>query len=75
MSELVGKWEHVNSENLEEFFKTIGLNAVTRKLAMKSSPKITIENDGKKWKIKTKVSSLVTMNTECTEDQEFIESI
>ena len=74
MSEFVGTWQHSRSENLEAFFKALGLNIVARKMASKSNPKMTIENEGKKWKIKLQINSLITTNTECTEDEEFIDS-
>ncbi len=74
MSGFVGTWQHVKSENLDAFFKAMGMNIIVRKMASKSNPKITIENDGVVWKIKVQMNPVLKSEIECTEGQEFIES-
>jgi hypothetical protein len=80
MSELVGTWKYVDSsDNFDEFFKEIGLNKLSRKLAVKQinwqkgKTKTTMANNGKKWKI-TSISALTSKNIEFNEKEEFIES-
>lgn len=53
MSNLVGTWDLVESENFDEFLKELGVNFVTRKAVTVLKPTVVISNDGSKWCIKT----------------------
>lgn len=71
---LVGIWEYEKCENFDEFLKSQNMNYLTRKMAIKSKPTITIENTDKNWKIKTKINKMMSLEFTCKEEEEFMDS-
>ncbi|XP_070576161.1 fatty acid-binding protein-like [Ptychodera flava] len=54
MSQLVGKWKHDHSDNLDNFFKAMKVGIVARKLAGSTSPSVEITvSDDDTWTIVT----------------------
>ncbi|XP_076265419.1 fatty acid-binding protein-like [Rhynchophorus ferrugineus] len=54
MSKLVGKYTHFRSENLDEYFKAVGVPYIPRKMMCASNPTIDIsKSDDEKWTINT----------------------
>lgn len=49
--QFVGKWNLVESENFDEYMKTIGVSYLTRKMAANLKPVLTIEVNGDHWKL------------------------
>ncbi|BFZ18213.1 hypothetical protein BsWGS_21252 [Bradybaena similaris] len=41
-----GKWKQTKAENIDDFFKEMGLNFILRKLAMQASPEVEITVNG-----------------------------
>jgi len=56
MTEITGRWKLVDSENFEEFMKTLGVGMVMRKLGASSKPIVEITNTGDDWSIKTETA-------------------
>ncbi|XP_008553338.1 sodium/calcium exchanger regulatory protein 1 isoform X1 [Microplitis demolitor] len=52
MSKIVGKYQHERSENLDEYFKTLNLPYLVRKMIYISNPRKEITKEGDKWIIK-----------------------
>ncbi|KAK9707694.1 Lipocalin / cytosolic fatty-acid binding protein family [Popillia japonica] len=54
MVEIVGKYQHQRNENLEEYFKAIGVPYIPRKMMLSTSPSldITVDETGE-WCITT----------------------
>ncbi|XP_078664927.1 cellular retinoic acid-binding protein 2-like [Branchiostoma floridae x Branchiostoma belcheri] len=48
-----GNWKHVESENFEDYLKALGVGFAMRKIAVNTSPRIEIQQDGDSFKIKT----------------------
>ncbi|XP_071486997.1 fatty acid-binding protein-like [Diadema setosum] len=55
MSQLVGKWKLVRSDNFEEYLKKMGVNAPMRKLAIHMYPTCEITRNGDQFAIKMNV--------------------
>ncbi|KAH0551900.1 sodium/calcium exchanger regulatory protein 1-like [Cotesia glomerata] len=53
MSKILGKYQHERSENLDEYFKTLELPYLVRKMINISNPKIEVTKDGDKWIVTT----------------------
>lgn len=51
----IGVWNHEKSENVDEFLKAMGVGSVKRKMATAMNPSFTVELDGNKLVIHTKV--------------------
>ncbi|XP_074109208.1 fatty acid-binding protein, liver [Cotesia typhae] len=49
MSKILGKYQHARSENLDEYFKTLQLPYLVRKMINMSNPRIEVTNEGDKW--------------------------
>ena len=56
MSQLVGVWDLVSSENWDEYLKEIGVGMVMRKTAGSIRPTVTLENFGDQWNMKVRFS-------------------
>ncbi|XP_057336082.1 sodium/calcium exchanger regulatory protein 1-like isoform X1 [Microplitis mediator] len=52
MSKIVGIYQHEKSENLDEYFKTLNLPYLARKMIYISNPRKEIRKEGDKWIIK-----------------------
>ncbi|KAK3083929.1 hypothetical protein FSP39_005503 [Pinctada imbricata] len=55
MAALVGKWEYVSAENLEQYMEASGVPENLREMARKSQPNIEVVQSGDSWTIKTVV--------------------
>ncbi|KAK1119261.1 hypothetical protein K0M31_013450 [Melipona bicolor] len=53
MTSIVGTYQHESNENLDEYFKAVGVPYIPRKMMCMSSPRLEISNDGDKWTIRT----------------------
>lgn len=73
--DFAGTWEMRSSENFEELLKTLGVNVMLRKIAVKaaSKPLVEITQDGETLSIKTSTSVRTTHIT-FTVGQEFNEA-
>ncbi|XP_015110940.1 sodium/calcium exchanger regulatory protein 1 [Diachasma alloeum] len=52
MVKIVGKYQHERSENLEEYFRTLGVPYVVRKMMSISNPRIEISQNDDEWTLK-----------------------
>jgi hypothetical protein len=73
MSQLVGVWDVVSSENWDEYLKEIGVGMVMRKTAGSLKPTVTLENSGDQWNMKVS-SSLKSSELSWTVGVQFEES-
>ncbi|XP_051813308.1 cellular retinoic acid-binding protein 2a [Acanthochromis polyacanthus] len=73
--DFAGTWEMKSSENFEELLKTLGVNVMLRKIAVKaaSKPLVEITQDGETLSIKT-FTTVRTTHITFTVGQEFNES-
>lgn len=53
MTSIVGTYQHESNENLDEYFKAVGVPYIPRKLMCMSSPQLEISNNDDKWTIRT----------------------
>ncbi|XP_015603131.2 fatty acid-binding protein homolog 5 [Cephus cinctus] len=72
MARILGTYQHERNENIDEYFKAIGVPYIARKMMSASSPRLEIKQDGDKWIIRTismirTVESIFTLNTEYEE--------
>lgn len=73
MSKLVGVWNLVESENWDEYLKTMGVGYITRKAAGTIKPTLTISNEGNNWTLKL-TSTFKNSETNFTDGVAFDES-
>ncbi|XP_011308928.1 fatty acid-binding protein-like [Fopius arisanus] len=52
MAKIVGKYQHERSENLDEYFRTLGVPFIARKMMSVSNPRIEIIQDEDEWTLK-----------------------
>ena len=52
MAACTGKYKLTQSENFEEFMKALGVGLVTRKLGNKSTPTVTVTEEGGEYTFK-----------------------
>lgn len=69
-----GKYQHERNENLDDYFKAIGVPYIPRKMMLTSRPTLEVKQEGDKWTIKT-ISLLRTMELTFTLGEEFTESM
>lgn len=69
--QLVGSWKQVDSKNLDEFFSTIGMKTLSRKITASFQSTVALRNDGRDWTIKQQLSPFGRSVIKCTEDVEF----
>lgn len=74
MSDLIGTWELVSSENLDGYLKALRVPYVWRRAARLVRPVLEIRNEEKRWWIKT-MTKLKDTELVAEEDEEFDESI
>ncbi|XP_060073975.1 fatty acid-binding protein, brain-like [Ylistrum balloti] len=60
---LVGKWEFVSAENLDQYMEATGVPEALREVARKSKPSMDILQSGDSWTIKTTVGDTVKDTT------------
>merc|ERR1712117_68726 len=71
--QLVGCYQHVSSENLEEFLETMDIPGPMRSMMANTEPKVEITNDEDSWTVCYKVNIMsITLAFEI--DQEFEET-
>ncbi|XP_068206606.1 fatty acid-binding protein-like [Palaemon carinicauda] len=52
MVKFEGKYEHVKSENFDEFLKSIGVPLIPRKMVTSSNPVVEVSKEGDVWVIR-----------------------
>ncbi|XP_076245301.1 fatty acid-binding protein-like [Calliopsis andreniformis] len=72
MTSIVGNYQHDRNENLDEYFKAIGVPYIPRKMMGMSSPRLEISNDDNKWTIRT-ISMMRTVELIFTLGEEYEE--
>ncbi|XP_012138901.1 fatty acid-binding protein isoform X2 [Megachile rotundata] len=72
MSSIVGTYQHERNENLDEYFKAVGVPYIARKMMSMTSPRLEISNDGDKWTIRT-ISMIRTVEIVFTPGEEYEE--
>ncbi|XP_050586324.1 sodium/calcium exchanger regulatory protein 1-like isoform X2 [Bombus affinis] len=72
MVSIVGTYQHERSENLDEYFKAVGVPYIPRKIISMSSPRLEISNDCDKWTIRT-ISMIRTTEITFTLGEEYEE--
>ncbi|XP_026670937.1 uncharacterized protein LOC108626820 [Ceratina calcarata] len=72
MASIVGTYQHESNENLDEYFKAVGVPYIPRKMMSMSSPRLEISNDGDKWTICT-ISMFRTAQLTFTLNEEYEE--
>ncbi|XP_035735737.1 fatty acid-binding protein, adipocyte-like [Vespa mandarinia] len=53
MAPIVGTYQHERNENIDEYFKDLGVPYIARKMMGLASPRLEISNEGEKWTIRT----------------------
>ncbi|XP_076755915.1 fatty acid-binding protein-like isoform X2 [Xylocopa sonorina] len=53
MTSIVGTYQHERNENLEEYFKAVGVPFIPRKMMCMTRPQLEILNVDDKWTIRT----------------------
>ncbi|KAK2576255.1 hypothetical protein KPH14_005621 [Odynerus spinipes] len=74
MAPIVGTYQHERNENLDEYFKALGVPYIARKMMGLSSPRLEILNEGEKWTIRT-VSMMRTLETTFVLGEEYEETM
>ncbi|CAH1976355.1 unnamed protein product [Acanthoscelides obtectus] len=74
MVQIEGKYVCEKNENLNEFFSSIGVPFVPRKIMCNSSPSMEIKKEGEKWTITT-ITLFRTAVTEFKLGEEFEEDM
>ena len=72
MTSIVGNYQHERNDNLDEYFKAVGVPYIPRKMMSMSHPQLQISNDGDKWTIRT-ISMLRTIELTFTLGEEYEE--
>ena len=72
MTAIVGNYQHDRNDNLDEYFKAVGVPYIPRKMMSMSHPQLQITNDGDKWTIRT-ISMLRTVELTFTLGEEYEE--
>ncbi|XP_017790990.1 PREDICTED: fatty acid-binding protein 12-like isoform X1 [Habropoda laboriosa] len=72
MSSIAGTYQHESNENLDEYFKAVGVPYIPRKMMCMSSPRLEILNDSDKWTIRT-ISMIRTVEVTFTLGEEYEE--
>ena len=72
MTSIVGNYQHERNDNLDEYFKAVGVPYIPRKMMSMSHPQLQISNDGDKWTIRT-ISMIRTVELTFTLGEEYEE--
>ncbi|CAF4415633.1 unnamed protein product [Rotaria sp. Silwood2] len=70
---LIGTWDHVRSENLDDFLKEVGVPMLIRMVAKRSNPRVVISKNDDVWTIRTE-TALKTQTTSFTPGIEFTDT-
>ncbi|XP_033230819.1 sodium/calcium exchanger regulatory protein 1-like [Belonocnema kinseyi] len=74
MAQKVGKYQHERNENLDGYFKAVGVPYIPRKMVLTASPTLEIKQEGDKWTIRT-ISIMCTSEITFTLEKEFEEAM
>ncbi|XP_034951785.1 fatty acid-binding protein, liver-like [Chelonus insularis] len=74
MVQIAGKYQHERSENIDEYFRTLGVPFLVRKMMSVSYPTLEISQDGDKFTLKT-TTLIRTQVSEFTLGVEYEESM
>lgn len=74
MVEIAGTYNHERNENLDEYFKAIGVPYIGRKMMAMSNPRLEVENNGEKWTIRN-ISAMRTSSLTFSLGVEYEESM
>ncbi|KAI4490890.1 hypothetical protein M0804_003834 [Polistes exclamans] len=74
MAPIVGTYQHERNENIDEYFKDLGVPYVARKMMGLASPRMEISNEGEKWSIRT-VSMMRTIELKFVLSEEYEETL
>ncbi|XP_014607049.1 PREDICTED: myelin P2 protein-like [Polistes canadensis] len=74
MAPIVGTYQHERNENIDEYFKDLGVPYVARKMMGLASPRMEISNEGEKWSIRT-VSMMRTIELIFVLSEEYEETL
>ncbi|XP_014215593.1 cellular retinoic acid-binding protein 2-like [Copidosoma floridanum] len=75
MASLVGNYQHVKNENLDEYFKVIGVPYIPRKMMSMTSPRLEISKaEDDKWSIRI-ITMMRTVELTFKIGEEFEESM
>jgi hypothetical protein len=74
MSQLIGQWELVGSENFDEYLKALDVNVLIRKTVAKLKFTIVISKDGDNWRIQS-LSTFKDFDYKFVDGVEFIDSL
>ncbi|XP_076280782.1 fatty acid-binding protein-like [Lasioglossum baleicum] len=72
MASIVGSYQHERNENLDEYFKAVGVPYIPRKMMCMTSPRLEILNDDDKWTIRT-ISMIRTVEVAFSLGEEYEE--
>ncbi|XP_011506007.1 PREDICTED: myelin P2 protein-like [Ceratosolen solmsi marchali] len=75
MSSLVGNYQHERNENLNEYFKAVGVPYIARKMMSMTSPRLEIhKSDDDKWTIRS-ITMFRTLELTFKIEEEFEEEM
>ncbi|XP_015179646.1 PREDICTED: fatty acid-binding protein 12-like [Polistes dominula] len=74
MAPIVGTYQHERNENIDEYFKDLGVPYIARKMMGLASPRMEISNEGEKWTIRT-VSMMRTIELIFVLGEEYEETL
>ncbi|XP_066594552.1 fatty acid-binding protein-like isoform X2 [Prorops nasuta] len=74
MAPIVGKYQHERNENLNEYFRALGVPYVARLMMGMSHPTLEISNENDKWTIRN-ITALRTMESTFTLGEEYKETM
>lgn len=74
MSQLIGRWELVDSENFDEYLKAMDVNVLLRKTVAKLKFTVVISKDGDNWRIQSH-STFKDFDYKFIDGVEFIDSL
>lgn len=72
MSQFVGTWDFVSSDNMDKYLSAMGVGFMLRKVAGQVKPRVVFERDGKNWTI-SMTSTFKNQTTKFTEEVPFEE--
>ncbi|XP_018561455.1 fatty acid-binding protein homolog 5-like [Anoplophora glabripennis] len=62
MVQFEGKYTHQKNENLDEYFKALGVPYIPRKMMCSSSPSLEISKNGEEWNVTIATLMKTTVN-------------
>ena len=71
---LIGKWEQVGCENIDDFLKEMGMGSATRLIARNVHPSYAISENNGQWTVKSEVM-IRSQSLNFTPDVEFNDTL